>query len=297
MGKSEKIRAIQKFFSANGAIIRSAEGALVIGFAIAIWESGGDMTIAIPVIVLGVLASALIIATAPNLTRAIKIAAAIGLTFFFIVEGYCVFWHYHPQDASGVASNIIGFIGGFNVLGWLLLIMAACLVALFVYVRRNIQSRVASAPHIDGAINLDVAHLLDFAVNGATIAWLDALIAEAPNGQIPRSGDTDQQADAYEAHIKFVRRVVSATTDTFRGLDVGEILHTAEANAEHQLDIFLKDSPEKQSDFSRLRRFYVVEAQCGALAPFLKREREEVIRKIIIARSNLIERVRLREKR
>jgi hypothetical protein len=285
---------IQKFFAANGALLRSAEGAFIIGFAVAIWQSGGDMTIAIPLIVAALLFSTLIIATAARLSRTVKAIAGVGLAIFFVVEGYCVFWHYHPKDASNVAGKIIVFLGGIGALGWLWLALALSVVALFLYVRRAVRLPQASAPRIDRETHLDLCSLLYFALLESTVVMLDQLIESAPDGNIPRNQSGDAVNDAYEIISGYIRRVLGELRDSDRGMSARGVLQTAEQNAEHELGLFLRENPSRNVDVIALRRHFIVEKQRDFILPFLRRERAEGLQNIRNKRGDLIDRVNRR---
>jgi hypothetical protein len=286
--------AIQKFVTTNGTLVRSAEAALILGFAIAVWESGGDMTIAIPLILAGIIVSALIVTTATSLSRTTKAIAAAGVTIFFVVEGYCVYWHYHPTDAANFAGAILGLLGAISIWGWLWLLMAAFIVAFLSYVRRIVSVRVQndSAAIIKDdkwrLTELETSHLLWFALNEATVAFIDDLIQSAPQGGIPQNQDADAQNDAYETLTSYIRKVVSATHSTDRGISLMSILQNAEYNAEHKLTLYLEESPERNKDVVRLRRYFIAEEQRTNIVPFLRNEREEVMSRVRNTRGDLI---------
>ena len=88
------------------------------------------------------------------------------------------------QDRLAVSGTLLPWWG------WLLVLQAVFIYALFEYVRRNVPitgDTLTNETKRD--INLDLANLLYFAVNQATVALLDGMIEAAPKGGVPGGPD------------------------------------------------------------------------------------------------------------
>lgn len=174
----------------------------------------------------------------------------------------------------------------------LVLVASAALVAWRFF--RPLQQKAAAAPAgrtaTDVDAHLDLCHLLYFAIRESTVALIDELIKQAPQGNVPRGFDADSVSDAYDGLLKYIRTVVSSFAGTDRGMNIQIELGYAEGNADHELSMFLRDHPERSGDVADLRRHFLVEAQRNAIVPFLTREREEVLRGIRSDRHQFIER-------
>lgn len=176
----------------------------------------------------------------------------------------------------------------------LVLVASAALVAWRVF--RPLQQKAAPAQlstgriATDGDVHLDLCHLLYFALEETTVALLDDLIKQVPEGNIPRNQDGDSETDASERLRKYIGCVMSAFSGTDRGMRLHAQLDHTEHNAEHELSLFLQENPQRNVDVVKLRRHFILEAQRNAIVPFLQYEREEVLRNIRLDRSKFSER-------
>jgi hypothetical protein len=90
-----KIRAIHR---AGGRLIRSAEFAIVASFAAGGWAAGSDLTLALPLLALG-LALGLLCITSAQLSVRSKIMGSAFLALSFVAEAVFLYHHSRP-DAS-----------------------------------------------------------------------------------------------------------------------------------------------------------------------------------------------------
>ncbi len=184
--------------------------------------------------------------------------------------------------------------------GWLLVLQAIFVAALFEYIRRNLpvtDSEQQSSVKEDLDLNQDLACLLHFAVSNTTVLFLDKLIANAPTGPVPGptsdpayQEEPDTREDILNLFQSYVRSTLSALAGIDKELQARDALGACDRIAERRVEELLRRDAGLMVDAMRLRRYFSVEAQRDALVEFLKRQREEAIGKIREQRNDLISR-------
>ena len=146
------------------------------------------------------------------------------------------------------------------------------------------------------AVTFDLVYLLTFAVDNVTVRFLDWIISLSPMDE-PLVDYDDASAREAQCHKleEYIRRVRTATDQTFRGQRVNEVLHDAERDAEE----ILRKTPQSERPVSidplDLRRYAIVEMKCLRLVAFLRADRLEVISRLMNSRPGLRERLHLRD--
>ena len=182
--------------------------------------------------------------------------------------------------------------------GWLLVLQALFVYALFEYVRRNVplQSSVTiSQP--DANVHLDLAHILHFVVDLATLMASDNLEKNAPTGSVPLNGDRDHIDDIKQEFGAFIRK-----TREISGGQTGDepvfwnAIENADREADEELQRRLTESPNLASKLNMLREALQLEKRRDAAVKFLRYRINEKRASLASARDNLIDRKNLREK-
>jgi hypothetical protein len=146
-------------------------------------------------------------------------------------------------------------------------------------------------------MHFDVLHLLDFAVDAATLLMLDDLIAQAPTAALSPELPLDAKYEAgHLAALEWARVVQRKIGGTDRENEWFSILHQAEYDAEKMLENTPQDQRALGIDPIILRRYGISYLQCARTLSFLNSQRNEVHERMLSKRSDLINRYSKRNK-
>jgi hypothetical protein len=138
----------------------------------------------------------------------------------------------------------------------------------------------------------DIFLLLNFAVTCATVSFLDDLRNQLPGERTLELPELDGPSHVRER--EFIGRVKSSFRGTARELDVASILEDARVAAESEVRKFSQAQLPPGVDLLTLREWAITRFQSNKLIAYLRGQRRDVEGRIGGARSDLIERFRLR---
>jgi hypothetical protein len=177
--------------------------------------------------------------------------------------------------------------------GWLLILQAIFVYALFEYVRRNVpvKSEGASLTHDQvREINLDLLRLLHFTVDVATFIATKRLIDVAPMETISLEPSLDRREEARGNLRRFIREAGAISGgDHGYGPDFQNAIHGAEREADDELARRVTEDHKLTTVMPQLRDAIVLEKQRDAALKFLQwrlRMKEDDVAR---GRSGLIE--------
>lgn len=162
-----------------------------------------------------------------------------------------------------------------------------------------IRGEVHSLSEQLDSMNIDLTHVLKFAVEDANVIFLDWLISESPYNKCKKVTEYDtaiereKQRDAMEGYIRGVTKRIAGTQP---GFEAAELLQVAE----HDAKILVKGTPQNERpaniDPIDWQQYLIAETQCGRLQVFLWQERQRANSRAMAERDMLISRQENRRK-
>jgi hypothetical protein len=151
---------------------------------------------------------------------------------------------------------------------------------------------------INAQTQLDVSHLLDFVVSEAAFWVLDGLLDLSESPEITEGfGDGEDTEKAHKSREFFVGEVRNQLgAGTFRQLSFLNLMHTAQWEAERELEQTPPENRPTDIDPLVLRKYKISERQFWRAVRFLRSQRREVKEKLGNSRHSLSERINEREK-
>jgi len=184
------------------------------------------------------------------------------------------------------------------LLAWLFITLSVFVFGLFEYVRRTMQApTTASMAQQNESVHLDLAHLLNVAVELSTLVASERLEKQAPASITPLQGNgLDHRVR------RRIQNFINKTQDISGGMTGGQpvfwnAMQQADHEADEELQRRLTQDPSLGSSLNRLRDELRLEKRREAALQFLRNRIDEKKETIANARNNLIERNQLRQNR
>jgi hypothetical protein len=160
----------------------------------------------------------------------------------------------------------------------------------------TIQSAAPQA--LDGQTRLDLIHLIEFSIDEATFWMLDKLIEFADSPEIIdafKDGKNNEEAHrSRQYYVGHVRQEIGA--GTIRHSEYLNVMHTAETDAERELEAIPPDQRPSDIDPLTLRRYMISDFQFRRAVRFLRGQKQSKRDSLANQRLNLINRSHLRDK-
>jgi hypothetical protein len=177
-------------------------------------------------------------------------------------------------------------------------IIAAAVIILLVAGKR--QATVSPAPlvaGIDGQTRLEIGQLLDFAISEAAFWVLDRLLDLSESPEITDAFEDGQDTEAAhksrEFYVGYVRQELGP--GTHRLSTYLTLMHSAQGEAERELEQTPRDQRRADLDPLVLRKYRISERQFERAVQFIRSERRQLKEKLGQARHSLSERISARE--
>ena len=139
-------------------------------------------------------------------------------------------------------------------------------------------------------IRLDVINLLTFAVDQATLAWLDDFVSKAPKIIDDFPPDLSSGVvERYETMQAYLRHVGSWMQHTHRSSDLQSLMVSAEYDAEGKIRAVPQHERPAEVDALDFRKYAIANLQCARVATYLRAQQQEVNERLRNQRSGLIE--------
>jgi hypothetical protein len=149
----------------------------------------------------------------------------------------------------------------------------------------------------DTQTGLDIIHLLNFAVSEAAFWNLDRLLEMSESPEVTDGFEdgpnTEKAHKSREFYIGYVRQELGQGTHRFSSYLT--VMHTAQWEAEQELEQTPQDQRPTDLDPLMLRKYRISERQFGRAIRFLQSERRQLKEKLAQSRSSLSERINTRE--
>jgi hypothetical protein len=156
-----------------------------------------------------------------------------------------------------------------------------------------------SAVEQTGGTTRDILLLMHFVVYQSTVLMLDDLLNQKPEGisihvPLQLGGDFSIQNAAAKEFLELIRRKMDP--GSMRRSNFENVMHTAEHEAEHSLEMTPMNERPAGIDPLVLRRWAIAHRQCARAIAFLQHEKARAEEDLRNQRHNLLERYREQNK-
>jgi len=209
-----------------------------------------------------------------------------------------------PREMALVAIVGLVVLRTVSENNWIWAGAVAAALVLFLFNWRYFKRPTMDAPQasnkvgLDTQSHLDVAHLLDFAVSEAAFWVIDCLVDLSESPEITdgfdEGPDTEKAHKSRDYFVGYVRQQLGP--GTFRQSDFVNLMHSAQGEAERELEQTPQDQRPTDIDPLVLRKYKISERQFWRAVRFLCSQRRELKEKLGNSRHSLSERINAREK-